>query len=138
MIVSRWGTRGEYLSFAWTSRPAHLGTAPIGLMPRQTALAIRQDRSAACLPATFALASALPDRITVAGDFVPAKGSARIFGFGTKLRLLSEGQCLKPSIRAPWNVDAVRARWIGEFIESLPASEFSGFSNIDLQAAKLE
>jgi hypothetical protein len=117
MIVSRWGTRAEYLSIAWTSRPAHLGTAPIGLAPRQTALAVRQERTAAWTPATFTLASSLPGHIPVAGEFVPARGYIRLYGSATKIRMHSEGECLKPGLRAPWHVEATRARWIGEFIE---------------------
>ena len=120
LIVSRWGTEGNYLSIAWTSLPARPGEAPIDLMPRQTALAIRREQSAAWAPATFLLASSLPEGVTVAGDFVPAEGYVRLYGKGAKLRARSEGQCLRPELRAAWHVEATRARWIGEFIEVAP------------------
>jgi len=117
MIVSRWGIDGEYLSIAWTSMPARPGPAPVNVTPRQTAFAVRRERPAAWAPPTFQLASALPDGTTVAGEFVPAEGYVRLYGAGTKLRVGSEGKCLKPGLRAAWNLDATRAAWIGEFIE---------------------
>ncbi|MEA2791418.1 MAG: hypothetical protein QOG73_3824 [Acetobacteraceae bacterium] len=122
IIVSRWGPYGEYLSIAWTSRPAHLGTAPISLAPRQAALAVRQERPAVLTPATFTLTSSLPEDISLAGDFVPAKGFVRLSGNGTRLRMHSEGQSLKPSLRSAWHVEATRARWIGEFFEATAAA----------------
>ncbi len=71
-------------------------------------------------PATFRLATSLPDGIVVAGDFVPSEGVVRLYGCGSALRVQSEGQCPDPDLRAPWNLEAARAIWIGEFIEGRP------------------
>jgi hypothetical protein len=117
VIVSRWGTHGENLSIGWTALPASEGDAPIGLVPRQTAFAVRRERSSMWTPATFRLAALLPDRVPVAGVFVPAQGYVRLYGSGSNLRLRSEGQGLQPGLRADWNIEAARAVWIGEFIE---------------------
>jgi hypothetical protein len=117
IIVSRWGAHGENLSIGWTSLPAADGDAPIGLVPCQTGFAVRRERSSLWTPATFRLAALLPDRIPVAGAFVPAQGYVRLYGTGSNLHLRSEGQCLQPGLRADWNLEATRAIWIGEFIE---------------------
>lgn len=116
IIVSRWGTAGEYLSIAWTSLRANRGEAPIDLTPRQAVLAVRREQSKKWSPATFLLATSLPDEITVAGDFMPAEGYARLYGKDAGLRLRSEGWSAAPEQRA-WHVEATRQPWIGEFIE---------------------
>jgi hypothetical protein len=118
MIVSRWGTDGEYLSIAWTSMPARPGPAPFNLTPRQTAYGVRRERPSAWVPPTFQLAAWLPGDLPMAGEFVPAEGFVRLYGAGNKLRIRSEGKCVKPNLRLPWNVDATRAAWIGEFVET--------------------
>jgi hypothetical protein len=118
IIVSRWGKHGENLSLGWTSQSAVHGDAPICLTPRQSAFAVRQERAGASSPATFRLAALLPDRITVAGEFVPAKGYIRLYGSGPSLWLRSEGECLLADRRPAWHVEATRASWIGEFFEA--------------------
>jgi hypothetical protein len=118
IIVSRWGTHGEHLSLGWTAQPALHPDAPIGLTPNRSAFAVRQEHSFAASAATFRLAALLPDRVTVAGKFLPAKGIVRLNGNGSKLRLQSEGECLLPDLRSAWHVEATRASWIGEFFEA--------------------
>ena len=118
LIVSRWGTGGEHLSMAWTALTAVAGDAPIGLMPRQTALAIQDGGACSGLRTTFRLASALPDRLSVAGAFVPAQGYIRLYGEGPRLHIRSEGTCTRSGIRDPWHIEADRASWIGEFVEA--------------------
>jgi hypothetical protein len=122
IIVSRWGNGGDHLSISWTSLPGRAGVAPIHLVPRHTAVAVRQDPFPGRAPATFVLTAALPEGMTVAGDFLPARGYVRLYGSGTRLRVRSKGQSLKPDIRSAWRIVATRQAWIGEFIEGAPQS----------------
>ncbi len=122
LIVSRWGDSGEHLSIGWTSQPAATTEAPIHLIPNKTSLAVLRREADAETPVTFDLAPALPDQVTVAGDFVPAQGYVRLYGTGPKLRVRLKGQCLATAIRNMWHVEATRAAWLGEFIE-LPPSQ---------------
>jgi hypothetical protein len=117
IIVSRWGKHGEHLSLGWTGQPAVHTDAPICLTPRQSTFAVGHACSTDASPVTFQLAVLLPDRITMAGEFVPAKGYVRLYGSGSNLRLHSEGECLPPAPRPAWHAEASRANWIGEFIE---------------------
>ena len=117
LIVSRWGTEGEHLSIGWTSQPALPGEAPMHLTPNKTSLATLPPDMAAETPATFQLAPSLPDQISVAGEFVPAEGYARLFGTGPNLRVRLKGLCLSCPDRSTWQVEAIRAAWLGEFIE---------------------
>jgi hypothetical protein len=94
VIVSRWGAGGEHLSIGWTAQPALPGEAPIHLAPCKTSLAVRPHQTAADTPATFLLAPALPNEITVAGDFVPAEGFVHLYGSGAMLRVQLKGLCL--------------------------------------------
>ncbi|MDR3530747.1 MAG: hypothetical protein P4L90_09365 [Rhodopila sp.] len=123
IIVSRFGRDGDHLSIAWTTLPARPGEAPIQLTPQQTALAVRRQGASARAAATFQLIRSLPEGLTVAGDFVPAEGYVRLYGGGERLRLRSEGRCLKPGIRSDWHVSATRASWMGEFVESASPPE---------------
>jgi hypothetical protein len=116
-IVSRWGPGGGRLALGWTLLPALPGEAPIDITVRRTSLAVLSDAGAESIPATFQLASSLPSKITVAGDFVPAKGYVRLLGRDSDLRLESKGQSLRPDLRSTWRIEAVHERWIGEFIE---------------------
>ncbi len=120
IIVSRWGSAGEYLSIGWTSQPVASKQAPINLTPRHSVLGIRRERTINPTPATFVLIDALPDRISVAGEFLPAEGYVRLHGKDARLRLRSMGRGLVPGVRPDWHIAATRAGWIGEFIE--PAS----------------
>ncbi len=118
IIVSRWGAAGEHLSIARTQVPVLPGkTAPIHLAPRQTALAGLLRLPPAAGPATFLFARELPAAVTLAGHFAPAEGYVRLHGGGAALRLRAEGRCTVGVTRACWRVEAVRAAWIGEFIE---------------------
>jgi hypothetical protein len=117
VIVCRWGPGGEHLSIGWTSQPALPGEAPINLAPVKTSLAVRLPETAAGAAATFLLAPALPDKITVAGDFLPAEGYVRLYGDGAELRVQLKGLCLACAVRSSWEVEATRAVWLGEFIE---------------------
>lgn len=123
MIVSRWGKHGENLSIGWTMLPALCGDAPIGLTPRQSAFAVRQERSSGWTPATFRLTPVLHPNITMAGDFIPAEGYVRLYGSGPTLRVRSEARCLRPDLHPGWHVEAERAVWIGEYIELQPPTE---------------
>jgi hypothetical protein len=118
MIVSRWGMDGKYVSISWTSVPADPGEAPIHLKPRQSALAIGDDKSLPGDWANFLLAPSLPEGITVAGAFVPAEGYVRLCGNSLGLRMRSDGRCLIPDLRSAWHVNARRAPWIGDFIDA--------------------
>jgi hypothetical protein len=120
VIVSRWGTGGEHLSIGWTAQPALSGEAPINLAPVKTSLALRPPQTAADTPAMFILAPALPNEITVAGDFLPAEGYVHLYGRGAKLRVSLKGLCLSCPVRSYWEVEAARAAWLGEFIEPAP------------------
>jgi hypothetical protein len=117
MIVSRWGTHGEYVSIGWTAVPAYRGDAPIYLTPNRTAVALRQQQSCLWNPTTFRLAPFLPDRLTVAGDFVPAEGYVQIYGRGPTLRMRTNGHDIEADLPSTWTIRATRAAWIGEFIE---------------------
>ena len=118
IIVSRWGLAGGYLSIARTRVPVVPGkTAPIHLVPRQTALAELLRLPPAAGPATFLFARELPAAVTLAGDFAPAEGYVRLHGGGAGLRLRAEGRCAVAANGACWRVEAGRAAWIGEFIE---------------------
>lgn len=118
IIVSRWGTAGEHLSIGRTRVPALPGgTAPIQLMPHQTAMAALLRLPPASEPPIFLLAQSLPARIGVAGDFAPAEGYVRLQGRGATLRLRAEGRCVGRAIRAAWRVEAMRVAWVGEFVE---------------------
>jgi hypothetical protein len=117
VIVSRWGEAGERLSIGWTAAPALSGEAPINLTPNATSLAVCPPETAADTPATFHLAPSLPEQVTVAGSFVPAKGYVRLYGTGAKLRVQLKGLCLSCAVHSIWHVEAIRAAWLGEFIE---------------------
>jgi hypothetical protein len=117
LIVSRWGNHLQHLSIGWTSQTAATDEAPMNLTPNKTSLAVLPDETDAQTPTTFHLAPALPGRVTVAGDFVPAAGRVRLYGIGSKLRVRLKGHCLLGHVPNTWLVEATRAAWIGEFIE---------------------
>jgi hypothetical protein len=119
IIVSRWGSEGEHLSIARTKVPAlHGKSAPIHLMPRQTALAGLLPMSPVPGPRTFLFTQQKPISFSIAGDFTPVEGQVRLHGAGATPRLHAEGRCLAGAMRSAWRVEAARAAWIGEFIES--------------------
>jgi hypothetical protein len=119
VIVSRWGTEGEYLALGWTLLPAPSDKPPMLLSPRRTSLARAIGESVTDSRTNFLLASSLPDNgVTVAGDFIPAKGYVRLVGVGSDLSLVSKGKSLRPDLHPSWQVQAARAFWFGEFIES--------------------
>jgi hypothetical protein len=120
VIVSRWGPDGEHLSIGWTAQPALPGEAPIHLTPSKTSLAVRPLEVAPGTPATFLLAPALPQDITVAGRFVAAEGYVRLYGSGVSLRVRLKGLCLSCPLRTTWQLEATREAWLGEFIEPRP------------------
>lgn len=120
IIVSRWGTAGEYLSVARTRVPVRPGrAAPIYLAPRQTGLAALLRLPPIHGPPTFLFARELPPAVTLAGHFARADGYAQLHGGGADLRLRAEGRCAVGT-NCAWRVEAVRAAWIGEFIEGVP------------------
>jgi hypothetical protein len=118
-IVSRWGRDGDHLSIARTFvSVARARVAPIQLTPRQTALAdLLRLPDASALP-TFLLTQSRPDCTTMAGDFAPAEGYVRLFGSRSAPRLRAEGCCAGHDRRLAWRIEAVRAPWVGEFIEA--------------------
>ncbi len=115
LIVSRWGPAGGHLSVARTFLDAPAGEPPLQLTPRHTALGTLLRLPAA--PLVFLLAQALPDEITVAGEFGPAEGYVRLSGADTTLRLLMEGRCAGTCETGSWRAEAVRTPWMGEFFE---------------------
>jgi len=124
IIVSRWGAAGEHLSLGRTKVAALPGkAAPIHLAPRQTALASLLRLPPADGVPTFLLAQQLPASMRLAGDFAPAEGYVRLFGRGSGLRLTAEARCVARAILSAWRLEATRAAWIGEFIESGSAME---------------
>ena len=124
IIVSRWGAAGEHLSLGRTKVAAPPGkAAPIHLAPRQTALASLLRLPPVDGVPTFLLAQQLPASMRLAGDFAPVEGYVRLFGRGAGLRLTAEARCLGRAILSAWRLEATRAAWIGEFIESGAATE---------------
>ena len=124
IIVSRWGAAGEHLSIGRTKVAAQPGkSAPIHLMPSQTALAGLLRMPPVSGPWTFLFAQQKPASLSVAGDFASVEGYARLHGAGAVPRLRAEGRCIAGAKQPAWRVDAVRAAWIGEFIESARAVE---------------
>ena len=124
IIVSRWGAEGEHLSVGRTNVAALPGkSAPIHLMPRQTALAGLLRMPPVSGPRTFLFAQQKPVSLSVAGDFAPVEGYVRLHGVGAMPRLRAEGRCTAGAMCLAWRVEAVRAAWIGEFIESACAAE---------------
>jgi hypothetical protein len=117
VIVSRWGAEGEYLALGWTMMPALSGESPTQLVPRRTSLACAAGPGEMGDRASFELASSLGE-ITVAGDFVPAKGYVRLFSKGSNLQMISKGKSLRPDLHPSWQLQGVRKPWFGEFIES--------------------
>lgn len=126
IIVSRWGLRGEHLTVALTGVVAEDGEAPVGLMPRQTALAVADGEVVGASQVTFALAPSLPARITVAGEFLPAQGYVRLYGRRERPRIRTKARCLLPGTMPGWRMEAAREAWMGEFIE--PAGKEIGWS----------
>ena len=117
MVVSRWGERGEFLAIGRTFVRAAPGQpAPIKLQPRETALAVLLP-----LPhtarSTFLLMQSLPENLTVAGEFAPARGYAFL---RPSLQLDAEGHCVKKGIKAAIRCQATRVDWVGEYIEGEP------------------
>jgi len=98
-------------------------SAPIDLMPRQTALAGLLRMAPVSGPRTFLFTQQKPICLSVAGDFAPVEGYVRLHGVGAMPRLRAEGSCIAGTPRSAWRVEAVRAAWIGEFIESACAVE---------------
>ncbi len=122
VIVSRWGIEGEHLALGWTTLPALPGEPPIHLIPRRTSLARAARRNEGDTGVSFELASSLGE-ITVAGEFVPAKGYVRLAGKGWDLQMVSKGKSLCPDLHPSWQLQAARRPWFGEFIESGGGSE---------------
>lgn len=124
IIVARWGVAGEHLSVGRTRVPVLAGKiAPIHLTPRQTALAGLLRLPPASGPSTFLFVQQPPASVSVAGDFVPAEGYVRLDGRGASPRLHAEGRFVAGAIHSAWRVEAVRAAWIGEFIEGAAAAK---------------
>jgi hypothetical protein len=122
VIVSRWGSGGDYLSIARTFVAAAEGeTAPIQLTPRLTVLALLLRLPPAAARPAFLFAQALPDRVSLAGTFMPAEGYVRLLGRRDTPRLHAEGRCLAQGGHSAWRVDGVRVSWFGEFIEGMQA-----------------
>jgi hypothetical protein len=116
LIASRWGAEVQFLSVAFAAPADRRGTvAPPGLAPRATLLAL------AAHPA--ALAYTLADRplpsTTLAGTFLPARGTARLAPGARPLRLVISGTRAEAGAEAwqPFLLRAVGADWPDQFIE---------------------
>ena len=124
IIVSRWGEAGEYLSIGRTKVPVVAGQdAPIDLTPHQTALALMLRLPFNSGPPTFLFVQRQPAALTVAGRFASAEGYVRLHGDDAMSRLRAEGRCLAGTFRSAWHLEAVRAAWIGEFVEGGSVAE---------------
>ncbi len=119
IIVSRWGDGGRYLSLARTLvRAPGNCPLPIGLAPRQTALAILREALAGGAPQSFRIALELPCGIGVAGRFLALHGCLVLSGAGGNLRLHGHGICADGR---PWRLWATRVPWTDEFLQAAPA-----------------
>ena len=113
IIVSRWGRGGEFLSLARTLVPApHGAPLPIGLAPRQTALATSTGPAGSRRAVHFALVRNLPGDIVVAGRFLVLQGVVTLLVRGENLRLIGKGSS---AVVGPWRLQAQRVRWADEF-----------------------
>jgi len=132
LIVSRFGAKGEHLSIA-RARGSVLApdlapeladdVPPIDLTPHETALArLLRFPSGSGVP-TFLFVRRKPVSFSVAGDFVPVEGYARLHRLKDGLRLRAEGRCVSGGKRCAWRADAVRVAWLGEFSEGAGARE---------------
>jgi hypothetical protein len=120
IIVSRWGAAGEHVSVGRTKVPVSRGrTAPIYLTPRQTALAGLLRLPSLSVPPGFLFVQQQPAAVSVAGRFAPVEGYLQLRGLDGTSRLFAEGRC---AVGPAWRVEAVRAAWVGEFIESAPVA----------------
>jgi hypothetical protein len=118
MVVSRWRDEGEFLAIGRTFvRASPQQAAPIKLHPRETALATLLPLPGSTR-STFLLMQSIPDNLTVAGTFAPAHGYAFL---QPSLQLRAEGHCVEHGVKGAVRCEATRVRWIGEYIEDLPA-----------------
>lgn len=125
IIAARWGTEGNYLSIARTFLPAPPArSAPIELVPRETALATVLRLPPISATETFLLARWPLFEVSLAGDFVPAEGFVQLRARGAVIGLRAEGRCIHGT-RLAWRAEAVRVPWIGDFIEEAPRTEES-------------
>jgi hypothetical protein len=135
IVVSRCGPNSELVTVANAQgRVGPDADAPIGLSPIKTAVGILASESAE--ESTFLLVRQRPVQIPIAGTFFPADGYVRIVKIGGVLGLRADGRHAHsvgrvggrwirndvpdpaPNTRGAmaWHIDAVRRKWVGEFI----------------------
>ena len=119
LIVARWGDGGEFLSVSRTCIRARGGPAPIGLKPRQTALARQVSMPSWRAKQSFLFVRRLPQGIRLAGEFVRIDGYLRLRCNASDL--IGEGRCSAPN-RRDWRLSATHVPWVGEFFETANAN----------------
>ena len=129
IVVSRFGPHGEILALHRTLIAASSGDVPLHLLPRQTALATLAatlDRASASPSATFRLDHTLPDKVLMTGDFIAARGYARVFGTAPDLAIQAAGRWLQPGRGSQFQLSARRVPWLGEFFDRSNSANPSG------------
>jgi hypothetical protein len=116
LIVSRWGEGGRFLSISRCLIPVVTASAPFGLSPVETALAVLIPAPGAERTPGFLFARRLPARMVLAGTFMPVEGYACLRHRTGRLRLTAEGRCM-PRADA-WRLDASQEPWDGEFLDT--------------------
>jgi hypothetical protein len=115
LIVARWGAAGELLSIARTLVHAPADQPiPLGLAPRQTALAMQRNPFADVPARRFVFAQALPMGTAVAGRFLATQGEVRLRFDGEGPSLRGEGYC---DSLGEWRLHATWVAWDDEFVQ---------------------
>jgi hypothetical protein len=119
LIASRWGRGGPYLSIARTLVPPRTTVAaPPHLVPRWSALALLDARSALSDSAVFRFIPHRPSQLLLAGRFAPAFGSVQVECHAGSIRLQGDVNCLPRKSGRAYRFEGVRVVWVGEFIET--------------------
>jgi hypothetical protein len=119
LIASRWGRGGPYLSIARTLVAARTpAAAPQHLIPRWSALALLDARSAHSDVAVFRFVQHRPSGLLLAGRFAAALGSVHVECDADSIRLRGDVNCLPRKSGRAYQFEGARVAWVGEFIET--------------------
>ncbi|MBY0318273.1 MAG: hypothetical protein K2X72_06075 [Reyranella sp.] len=119
LIASRWGDGGTYLSIARTLVPVRTTVAaPPYLVPRWSALALLDARSAHSNSPIFSFIPERPLQLPLAGRFCPSLGSAQMECRDESIRLHGDLNCMPRRSGRAYRFDGTRVIWVGEFIQS--------------------
>jgi hypothetical protein len=117
LIASRWGAEVQFLSVAFAGSAERRGTvAPPGIAPRRTLLALAAHPAASA----YTLADRPLPSTSLAGTFLPARGTARLGAGSRPLRLVisgAHGDAAAAGCWQPFLLRAVCADWPDQFIE---------------------